>query len=433
MRRKIFSKSIIATVGVMLLLCTAFTASAQMAGEAVRERPIDYKSYMEMVLKQNLGYAAEKLNVSAAEANIRAAQIFNDPELSMEYADNSDRSMLMGRSYSAELSKTFSFGKRSAGIDLARSEKELNEALLEDYLHNLQAEATLTWLDALKQGELYKVRENSYQSVRQLAEGDSLRHSLGKITYTDALQSRLEAGMVYNEFLVAQTELYNAYSSLSLWTGSFDRSTPYKPVGNMNREPRIFDAEQLVQIALENRADLVAALKDVDVAKKELKVIRRERNLEFDLAVGYNYNTEVKNQEAPAPQFNGITVGMTIPLKLSNLNRGAVKVAEYRMQQAELNYRQAELDVELSVIQSLNYYRAMCEQIARYNGGMLQDAEAVITGKIYSYQRGETSLLEVLDARRTYDDLQAQYIEVFYEYLSALVNLERSAGIWDIQ
>ena len=430
MIRKLFSEYIIAVV--VLLLSTAITVSAQMPA-AVRERPIDYRSYMEEVLKQNIGYAAERLNVSAAEANIRAAQIFNDPELSMEYADNDDYRMQMGRSYSAELSKTFSFGLRSANIDLARSEKELNEALLGDYLRNLQAEATLAWLDALKQRELYKVRESSYQSIRQLAEGDSLRHSLGKITHTDALQSRLEAGMVYNEFLSAQAELYNAYSSLSLWTGSFDRNTSYKPEGNMNKEPRIFDAEQLVQIALENRADLVAALKDVDVAKKELKVIRRERNPEFDLAVGYNYNTEVRNQEAPAPQFSGITVGMTIPLKFSNLNRGAVRVAEYRMQQAELNYRQAELDVELSVIQSLNYYRTMCEQIARYDGGMLQDAEAVITGKIYSYQRGETSLLEVLDARRTYDDLQAQYIEAFYEYLAALVNLERSVGIWDIQ
>ena len=430
MIRKLFSRYIM-VVGI-LLLCTALTAPAQTAG-ATRERTIDYKSYMEMVLKENIGYAAEKLNVSAADANIKAAQIFNDPELSVEYADNDDRRMEMGRSYSAELSKTFSFGVRSANIDLARSEKELNEALLDDYLRNLQAEATLAWLDALKQGELYKVKENSYQSIRQLAEGDSLRHSLGKITHTDALQSRLEAGMVYNEFISAQTELYNAYWSLSLWTGSFDRNTLYKPEGNMDKEPRTFDVEQLVQIALESRADLVAALKDVDVAKKELKVIRRERNPEFDLAVGYNYNTEVKNQEAPAPQFNGITVGMTIPLKFSNLNRGAVKVAEYRTQQAELNYRQAELDVELSVIQSLNYYRAMCEQIARYNGGMLQDAEAVITGKTYSYQRGETSLLEVLDARRTYDDLQAQYIEAFYEYLSALVNLERSAGIWDIR
>ena len=54
-------------------------------------------------------------------------------------------------------------------------------------------------------------------------------------------------------------------------------------------------------------------------------------------------------------------------------------------------------------------------------------------GKIYSYNRGEVSLLEVLDAQRTYDEVQAQYIETLFNYSSALVEFERSAGIWDIE
>ena len=54
-------------------------------------------------------------------------------------------------------------------------------------------------------------------------------------------------------------------------------------------------------------------------------------------------------------------------------------------------------------------------------------------GKIFSYNRGEVSLLEVLDAQRTYDEVQAQYIETLFNYSSALVELERSAGIWDIE
>ena len=57
----------------------------------------------------------------------------------------------------------------------------------------------------------------------------------------------------------------------------------------------------------------------------------------------------------------------------------------------------------------------------------------MMDGKIYSYNRGEVSLLEVLDAQRTYDEVQAQYIETLFNYSSALVELERSAGIWDIE
>lgn len=53
--------------------------------------------------------------------------------------------------------------------------------------------------------------------------------------------------------------------------------------------------------------------------------------------------------------------------------------------------------------------------------------------KIYSYNRGEVSLLEILNAQRTYDEVQAQYIETLFNYNAALVELERNCGIWDIK
>ena len=56
----------------------------------------------------------------------------------------------------------------------------------------------------------------------------------------------------------------------------------------------------------------------------------------------------------------------------------------------------------------------------------------MVKGKIYSYDRGETSLLEVLNAQRTYDEVRTLYIETLYNSAASLVELETSAGIWDI-
>ena len=110
------------------------------------QQTIDYKTYIEQVGKQNLGYAAEKLNVNIAEAELKAAKVFNDPQLSVGYGDNNEAYMQMGRFVEVELSKTFSIGKRDANIELAKSEKALNEALLEDYFYRLRAEATVAYL-----------------------------------------------------------------------------------------------------------------------------------------------------------------------------------------------------------------------------------------------------------------------------------------------
>ena len=396
------------------------------------QKKIDYHTYIDLVWKQNIGYAAEKLNISVANAELKAAHVFNDIVLGAEYADNDDKNMQMGRSVSVELSKTFSPGKRSANIDLAKSEKELTDALLEDYFHTLRAEATLAYFEAVMQTELFRVKLQSCENICDLARGDSIRHRLGKITQVDAIQSGLEAGISRNEVIQMRAELHNIYSSLDLWLGEFSGETLLVPEGTLVMSERIFNTEELLETALNNRADLAAALKNVDVSRKALKVTKRERNMEFDLALGYNYNTEVRNEIAPAPIFNGVTLGVAVPLKFSNINKGTVRAAEHRAQQAELNYQHAELEVQASVVQSLRMYKSMIEQVRNFENGLLRDAKTVIDGKIYSYERGETSLLEVLNAQRTYDEMQARYIETLHSCVVSLIGLERNAGIWDI-
>lgn len=105
-------------------LCGALSLSAQQIV------PLSYRQYMEKVVEGNLEYAAERLNVNVSEAEVTAAKVFNDPNLSVSYFNNENNSLRMGEGVEVELSKTFTFGKRSAGIALARSENELTKALL---------------------------------------------------------------------------------------------------------------------------------------------------------------------------------------------------------------------------------------------------------------------------------------------------------------
>ena len=404
----------------MCLLCGCLSAGAQ------QMIPLSYRSYMQKVTEGNLEYAAERLNVDVSDAEVIASKVFNDPNLSVSYFNNENNSLQMGEGVEVELSKTFSFGKRGANIALARSESELAKALLADYFRNLRADATISYLEALKQYELYKVKQNAYDNIRQLAESDSVRFALGKIMEIDAIQSRLEAGILKNELLQAETDLHNAFSNLNLLTGAVAQDTLYVPEASLHLSPRDFVLADLISTASVNRADLVAALKNKEVASRALKVARRERNTDVDLSIAVSKNARVHNEEAPAPPFTGVTAGIAVPLKFSNFNKGAVRAARFREQQALLQ-------VQNEVMQAYRSYRSLTEQVGHYEKGMLHAAREVIDGKVYSYNRGEVSLLEVLDAQRTYDDVQAQYIETLFNYSTALVELEKSAGVWDVE
>ena len=249
----------------------------------------------------------------------------------------------------------------------------------------------------------------------------------------DATQSHLEADILQNELLQAAAELHNAYSNLSLLIGSATRDTLYQPEAGLHIPSRNFIVGDLLATANEQRADLVAALKNKEVASRALKVARRERNTDVDLSIAVSRNGRVYNEEAPAPPFTGVTAGIAIPLKFSNFNKGTVRAARFREQQAEMQYQQALLQVQNEVMQAYRNYVVFSSQVQHYEQGMLRKAREVIDGKVYSYNRGEVSLLEVLDAQRTYDEVQAQYIETLFNHSASLVELEKSAGIWDIE
>lgn len=107
---------------------------------------ISYNEYIKNVAEKNAAYLAEKYNVDIAEANLSAARVFNDPELSVDYGNNQDWYMEMGQSLEFGLSYDLDLaGNRRARIRSAKNEKEITEASVNAYLCNLRAEASQAW------------------------------------------------------------------------------------------------------------------------------------------------------------------------------------------------------------------------------------------------------------------------------------------------
>ena len=425
------------TIWVMMVLIHSNFLSTQkcfaQADTLFNKHPINYATYMELVGKNNLGYAAEKFSLNITEANIISAGIFPDPELNISWFDNGQRRMNMGYGFGSELSWTLELGgKRRARIDLAKSENELTKYLLQDYFRNLRADATLSFLAALQNRLILDVQVNSYQTMNQLAKSDSIRFKLGSITQLDARQSKLEATTMLNEVYQAEAEWKIALANLSLILGEKNSDILFVPNGDFNRFDRNFDLPTLIISAQNNRADLLAASQNKNLSQNLLKLAQANRVIDLGLTTGVGYASYVRNVIAPTPAFTTVNAGITIPLKFSNNRPGELKAAYYNTLQAETIYQQIELQIQNEVTQAYFNYLAQQKQVQQFNNGLLTEAKAVLDGKIYSYQRGETSLLEVLNAQRTYNEVQQSYYQTLYNYAAALVELERAAGIWDI-
>lgn len=401
---------------------------------AQEKQVLTFGKYLNNVKNSNISYLAEKYNVNIADAAVKAAKVFPDPELSVSYGNNQNWDLQMGYNVDAELSYTLELGgKRKARIRLAQSEKEMTEALLEDYFRNLQADATIAYLEALKQKSLLEIQKSSYQQMAGLARADSIRFRLGDITEVDALQSRLEASTMLNDLYESEGELRNSLVQLALLQGSIDVELPDSIGGTLAYYERHFDLPLLIVEAQNNRADLQAALKSNEVSQNNLRLAKANRAIDLGISIGGTYSSIVRNEIAPAPAFKGIMAGVSIPLKFSNANKGELRAARFAAEQQERQYEAVQQQISAEVVQAYHQYMTACRQVEQFNTGLLHEAETIFQKKRYSYERGETSILEVLNAQRTYNEVQVSYNETLFVCAATLVELERACGIWNIE
>ena len=221
---------------IFLILC----AETIMLSAQTKPVPLTLSEFLSGVNKGNLGYAAEQFNVSIADAQLKAAKVFPDPELSFSYSNNQDQKLFMGQGIDARISYPISFGnKRGANISLAKSQKELAQTALDAYFQNLRAEATLGYFNAIRQKKLLEVQSEIYDRMNKLAQADSLRLKNGSINATDARQTKLEARSQQNLVFQADADFQNSLIYLAQLQGESNTENSISPSGNFRYKSAI--------------------------------------------------------------------------------------------------------------------------------------------------------------------------------------------------
>lgn len=155
---------------------------------------------------------------------------------------------------------------------------------------------------------------------------------------------------------------------------------------------------------------------------------KAERRPDIGLSVSYE-----RDWNGFLPSARSATAGVSIPLSFSNINKGAVKAAKFRIAQSEILEREMELQIQAEITQAWFCHEAEKKKVAQLKAGILEDSQKVLEGMVYKYKRGEINILDVLVAQRTYNEVQQEYLETMKGYVASLVELEKTCGIWDIR
>ena len=388
----------------------------------ITAQEISYSRYMERVLNNNIALTAKRMDIEISDAAVENSRVYNDPSVALTYTNNEDWSKGLGQGIELELSRTFTFGVRRSRIDLAESERRQAVALLEEYMRNFRADATIAYLEHLRAKMLLTEATEIHSDLCEVAANDSLRYLRGDIAKSDWLESRMAQGVAKNAMLAAEGELRNSAIKLGYYMGDVSDVAQLCGTGSLEITGEAMTQEQYTQSALQHRADLVVALGNAEIAVAAQKFNKAQRRPELDVVLGATYNIA-------DPDFTTIKAGVAVPLKFSNLNKGARLMDELLVKQANIDIEEARLIVTAEVMQAYNNFCYATKQSETFSSDMLNDMQQVVESKRKAYEMGEIPFLDYLIVQRNESEMRGEYIDALFGKAVAWVELQRSVGI----
>lgn len=395
---------------------------------------IPFGDYLSDVLNNNYELASRKYGVNISEAQIDIARKFPNPNFVVgnQSADISNKHL--PQQWYAGFQGTVELGgKRSARINLATSLADQSRALFADFLLQLRADATITFANSLSILLTIQRKEESLRSLQQLVDSTAIKLKFGDASETDVTQAAIEANLMKNDLLTSQSDLKAALLAMNQLMCRKDRGSLFYPKGNLNIQVKKYDMEELIRHALEKRPDVIAARYNKVAAGNNQKLTVADRVPNFNFEVANNFYTRSTNATGPSPSYYALTYFFGVTMPISNMYTGDLEAARHRISQSEVDLEAAKLKAEVDVKRAYLQYQLASEQLKIYNSSILTDAEKVYKGRLYSFQRGNASLFDVLNAQRMLNSVYFTYYQDLKNYAIKVVELQRAAGIWEIE
>jgi len=440
--------ALLGLMGLALCMWDLGTASLRAQSDAAMPvRALSADAFLSEVVSSNLDYAAERYAVDIALAEAAEARLLPNPTL--ELSADRDRTfrrkrvvdesgvMLpqrMPQARSIGLTQTLELGgKRKWRSRAAAAGANAAESALADFLLQLKRDASEAFIEALAAQQSVAQKREEAETIERFAAAQRLRAQLGDVAEVEALEAESEALQVRGELAQAEAELWAVSAALGSFIGPTGPSMRIMPLGDLHdwlppRGGESLELESLVSAALATRPDLAALRHACEQARGELRLARAGRIPDVDAGVAYTRNSASDNLDAPSPRFDQVELSVSLPLPVWNRQKHNVRRARAAVQQAERRLAAAEQKAEVGVRVAFARYEAAREQVGVYEGERLRSAEAVLEARRYSYERGESSLLEFLEARRAFSEVRERYAELLTEAARANVTLFASSS-----
>ena len=406
-----------------------------------------------VALQKNRDVIAAKMEIEASQLDVVAARIYPNPIAQVGVGNlvlgkaNDQMGALQSQPgffgqpvVSAGISEIIDvWSKRGARIRAADKGVEQRRLLTEDALREVVYAVRSAFADAVRaesERDMAKEVAARYADTVRLSQS---RFRAGDIAESELRKIELEQLRYENAVLDSELQVDVARQHLVALLGlAPDEGLPGGKLVEPETQPT-FDVKALTAEALDHRPDLRAATVGRSAAEARLASAEREAYPDLTLGATYTHSSFTISGDNP----NVLGLNLSLPLPLFDRNQANVGRARLDIRRADNDTLRLRLVIENDVAQAVRKAQrtqallavfekaggpGMASSATNDTGGMLARAETALRVAEKSYKAGAVSLLELLDAQRTYLDTRAQYLHARQDFRQAAIDVAHAVG-----
>ena len=314
---------------------------------------------------------------------------------------------------------TFERGhKRQARIQAARDATSVTESQVKDAERGLTFGVAQQFVGVLLARSTLDFARQDLASFQQTVNLSQEQYRAGAISKGDFLKIKLQLLQFQTDVSAAQLALVQALASLRQSLGYDAVPANYDVVGDLSYASLKLNKQDLELMALRQRPDLLAAEQGVTAAGSQYSLARA--NGKRDLITNYLY-THVS-------ALNSASFTLNIEIPIFDRNQGEIARTHYAIGQSQENEKAVEDGVMTDVTNAYEGVRTDGQVVELYQSGYLKQAQDSRDISEYAYKRGAASLLDFLDAERSYRSTQLAYRQALANYMLAMEQLREAIG-----
>jgi cobalt-zinc-cadmium efflux system outer membrane protein len=338
--------------------------------------------------------------------------IFSPQNLSGTYIDDVAQ-------FDAGVSYLFERGdKRQRRLQAAKDQTAETRSTVADNERTLTNNVATQFINALLAESTLDLANSDLKGFQQTVDIGQEQYKAGDISEGDLLKIQLQLLQFQTDVSQARLARVQALTMLRQFLGYGSVPADYDVAGDLAYQAITVGKEDLQAMALRQRPDLLAAHQAVIAAKSQYDLAKANGKQDVTLTFDYDHVSASNN--------GSFFFNMNLPI--FNRNQGEIARTNFVIDESVEQEKAASETVMSDVENAYEGLRTNNEVIQLYQNGYRDQATKSRDISKFAYEHGAASLLDFLDAERSYRAAELAYRQSLASYMMAMEQLREAVG-----